>query len=140
PDAVRSEARAIVLQPDGKILVAGSAYSPTPSNARRFALARYNADGSPDAAFGAGGAVATSFAGAGIAEAFAIAVQADSKIVAAGAVTFFPSNAPTRLNVAFIRYNSDGSLDSTFGSGGVVNRPAPTVIADAFFVQPNGGI
>src|SRR5262245_4608612 len=68
PNAVRSGAHAIVLQPDGKIVAAGWAYSP--SN-WRFALARYNADGSPDAAFGAGGTVATSFADADKAEAFA---------------------------------------------------------------------
>src|SRR5262249_21938347 len=67
PNAVHSGAHAIVLQPDGKIVAAGWAYSP--ANAR-FALARYNADGSPDAAFGAGGTVVTTFADADKAEAF----------------------------------------------------------------------
>jgi uncharacterized delta-60 repeat protein len=138
PNAVSSQAYAIVLQPDGKIVTAGWTYSP---KNRSFALARYNSDGSLDAAFGNGGTVATSFGDADKAEAYAIAIQADSKIVAAGPVWFFPSGSPRVWGVAFIRYNSDGSLDSTFGSGGVVNSPSqPTGIATAFYIQPNGGI
>jgi uncharacterized delta-60 repeat protein len=137
PNAVRSGARAIVLQPDGKIVAAGWTYSPSNGS---FALARYNSDGSLDAAFGSGGMVATSFGDADIAEAHAVAIQADSKIVAAGRVTRFRSGSASSFGVAFIRYNSDGSLDSSFGSGGVVNSPSPTGLATAFFVQPNGGI
>jgi uncharacterized delta-60 repeat protein len=133
PNAVRSGAHAVVLQPDGKIVAAGWTYSPLAS----FALARYNSDGSLDASFGNGGWVATSFGAADMAGAYAVAIQADSKIVAAGSV--LPSGSRPRWSVAFIRYNSDGSLDSTFGSGGVVNSPSPTGGA-AFFVQPNGGI
>src|SRR5215470_20040936 len=83
PNAVRSGAHAVVLQPDGKIVAAGWTYSPANAS---FALARYNSDGSLDAAFGSGGKVATSLGDADSVEAFAIAIQADSKIVAAGPV------------------------------------------------------
>jgi uncharacterized delta-60 repeat protein len=98
----------IVIQPDGKILAAGGADS-------NFALARYNSNGSLDATFGAGGRVTTTIPDAG---SFTdIAVQPDGKIVAAGTVTNFQNNQE-RFVIA--RYNSNGSLDNTFGSGGIV--------------------
>jgi uncharacterized delta-60 repeat protein len=52
------EASAVVLQPDGKIVAAGTTIA---NNSDDFALARYNTDGSLDASFGNGGIVATDF-------------------------------------------------------------------------------
>jgi uncharacterized delta-60 repeat protein len=135
PNKVNSGAHAIVLQPDGKIVAAGWTDS-LPKGS--FALARYNSDGSLDAAFGSGGmVVTTSFGDIAAAGASAVAIEADSKIVAAGPASF-TSGSP---GVAFIRYNSDGSLDPTFGSGGVVHSVPPTgFFPSAYFVQPNGWI
>ena len=70
----------VVVQADGKIVVAGGAKT---SRSEDFALARYNANGTLDATFGTGGKVTTDFAGNDDA-AFAIALQQDGKIVAAG--------------------------------------------------------
>jgi uncharacterized delta-60 repeat protein len=108
---------AVAVQADGKIVVGGQA-TPTGATSRDFALARYNADGSLDTAFGPNhtGQVTTDFGGAD--ELHALALQhtsAGDKIVAAGS-TF----ANGDFNFAVARYNADGSLDTTFGSGGKV--------------------
>ena len=102
----RALARAVVVQPDGKIVAAGS------SGGTQFALARYHRNGSLDTSFGSGGKVTTSLGQGGNAGAFAIAVQPDGKIVAAG---------HRRWNdFAVIRYNANGTPDSGFGNGGIV--------------------
>jgi uncharacterized delta-60 repeat protein len=106
---VEDEARALAIQADQKIVAAGYATNAAPE----FALARYNTDGTLDASFGTGGLVTTSFFGNDD-EAFAVAIQPDQKIVVAGdAVNAAPE-------IALARYNTDGSLDLTFGSGGLV--------------------
>lgn len=73
------------------------------------------APGTLDASFGTGGKVVTAFAG-GQAKAYGVAVQPDGKIVVAG----FASNSVTGKDFALVRYNTDGSLDNTFGTNGVV--------------------
>jgi uncharacterized delta-60 repeat protein len=103
-------ANAVALQLDGKIVAAGIAQVP---GGFVFGLARYNSDGSLDSTFGSGGKVTTPFS-TGDAEIFDIAIQSDNKIVAAG-VTFRPM-----ADFALARYNSNGSLDSGFGVGGLV--------------------
>ena len=97
--------QALVIQPDGKIVAAGSA-----GGFGDFALARYNPDGTLDASFGAGGKVTTGFPGRS--SAFGVALQGDGKIVAAGQGQggFFD----------LARYNLDGTLDPSFGAGGLV--------------------
>jgi uncharacterized delta-60 repeat protein len=95
---------AAVLQPDGKIVVAGGL------GESGFALARYGPDGNLDPSFGSGGKVVTAVGGH-IQIAFALALQADGKLVATG-------NGGD--DFATVRYNPDGSLDSTFGSSGEV--------------------
>ena len=100
-------ARAVVLQPDGRLVAAGGV---TTSDASRFALARYDTDGRLDSFFGTSGLVSTSFAD-GAAEAFAAVVQPDGRVVAVG-------RAPAGFALA--RYDRDGSLDGFFGAGGRV--------------------
>jgi uncharacterized delta-60 repeat protein len=101
---------ALAIQPDGKIVAAGRAGSD-------FVVARYNGDGSPDASFGTGGRVTTDFGGLIFDAAFGVALQSNGKIVAAGsAFNAFGSSA----DFALARYLPDGSLDSSFGSGGKV--------------------
>ncbi len=106
-------ANAIALQADGKMVVAGSALSAL--GPPDFALARYNGDGSLDSAFGSGGRVTTDFGGRSD-NASAVAIQPDGKILAGGGADL----AGTQFDFALVRYNVDGSLDSTFGSGGKV--------------------
>ncbi len=99
---------AVAIQSDGKVIAAGDSYSG--NNGWSFALVRYNSNGSLDTSFGAGGKVLT-IIGAG---ARAVAIQSDGKIVAAGYSYISPNN------FVLSRYNSDGSLDTTFGAGGVL--------------------
>ncbi len=75
------QASAVVPQQNGKIVVVGSAF--TSGGIRDFALARYNPDGTLDPSFGSNGLVTTDFAG-NTDFAFAVAIQPDEKIVAAG--------------------------------------------------------
>ena len=105
-------AYAVALQPDGKIVVAGSS-GPAQSDARpHFALARYTDEGRLDPSFGDGGIVLTDF-GSGRSSATAVAVQPDGKIVAAGSG---PGEDGDRF--ALVRYTAGGALDPAFGSGG----------------------
>ncbi len=101
-------ARAMVLLADGKILVAGSAYS----GSHNFALARYNPDGSLDATFDGDGKLTTDFSG-GTDIAFDVALQADGKILVAGEAT-----VASNVDFGLARYNADGSLDTTFSGDG----------------------
>src|SRR2546423_14332009 len=74
-------------------------------------------DGDLDKSFGAGGKVVTDFSG-GEDEATAVTIQSDGKIIAVGS-TIKPGSAADR-DFALARYNTDGRLDTTFGSGGRV--------------------
>jgi len=108
----------VALQSDGKIVAAGS------TSGTAFLLARFNADGSLDQAFGTNGSVETTF-GDQTAEARAVALQADGKIIVVGASG---AGSYSELNdFAVARYNSDGSLDQTFGTGGKVKTHFPGV-------------
>ena len=104
-------AQDIAIQTDGKLVVAGT--TTLSGSITAMVVLRYNADGTLDTGFGAGGAVITSFSSAGD-RGYSVAIQADGNIVVAG----FASSGSNRI-FAVARYNgTDGSLDSTFGSGG----------------------
>ncbi|WP_327593013.1 calcium-binding protein [Streptomyces chartreusis] len=91
----------VAVQSTGRIIVGGQ-------SADRFALVRYNVDGSRDTAFGTGGVATTDFGGtAGVND---LVVQPDDRIVAAG------SGSPGDFLLA--RFNADGTLDTGFGTGG----------------------
>ncbi len=108
----------VAVQEDGKIVVAGNVYSST--TGFDFAVARYNPDGSPDTTFGAEGQVITPVgAGWNSDDAYGVAVRSDGKIVAAG----FTNNSGTNIDFAAVRYDADGSLDTSFGTGGKVVTP-----------------
>ena len=126
-------AYALALQPDGKILVAGAAYS---SSNYDFAVARYNVDGSLDPTFGTGGLVTTPI-GTGSDYISGLAIQSDGKIVAAGYASIGSNN-----DFALVRYNADGSLDAGFGASGKVTTAIGTAgdQADAVAIQPDGKI
>ncbi|MFN3653039.1 MAG: hypothetical protein ACK47B_25955 [Armatimonadota bacterium] len=100
----------MALQADGMIVVAGSALNG--KQGLDLALARYSAEGVPDATFGDGGTVVGHAGGDEAAR--AIAVQADGRLVVAG------SALPRRtVDTLLARYHPDGTLDATFGKQGV---------------------
>jgi uncharacterized delta-60 repeat protein len=120
-------ARAVALQPDGKIVVAGS-------SGRDLAVARYNADGGLDTTFDGDGVATTAFGFS--AAALDVLVQGDGKILAAGSASATPGDA----SFALARYNADGSLDTTFGTGGRVTTAFGLTAAYAVALAPGGKI
>ncbi|MCI5115160.1 MAG: hypothetical protein D3921_08515 [Candidatus Electrothrix sp. AW1] len=105
------QANAVLVQPDNKILVGGSTSSTADLD---FMLFRLLADGSLDSEFNIDGKVSTAV-GSNDDEVFALALQKDGKILAAG----YSSNNGSR-DFALARYKSDGSLDRDFGLEGLV--------------------
>jgi uncharacterized delta-60 repeat protein len=135
------QANGAVLQPDGKIIVVGSASYDSFNRDIGFALARFNTDGSTDFGFGSGGKQITDFFGAG-AKANGIVLQPDGKFVVAGTASD-SATRPVATDVALARYNSDGSLDSGFGSGGQTAIPfsdSATEQGNALALSPDGKI
>ena len=132
------EANSVAIQSDGKIVAAGRSQE---GQHEYFALARYSADGSLDASFGGDGTVATSFLG-GDTAAFSVAIQPDGKIVAAGEMSD-PANF-NRQQFALVRYNANGSRDTSFGGGdGKVTSNLSGSVSDraqSVVVQPDGKI
>ncbi len=104
-----SVANAIAIQSDGKVIAAGKG---TPGSYNRFAIVRYNTNGTLDNTFGTNGTV---FTQVGAIDSYinSIALQSDGKIIAVGYLGH-PSD------FVVVRYNSDGSLDNTFGTNGIV--------------------
>lgn len=98
----------IGLQSDGKIMVAGSAVINHQPN---MIVARYNVDGSADSTFGQNGIAVIPVGKRS--KANALVIQSDGKIVAGG------SAAAPNESLALIRLNTNGTLDSSFGSGGI---------------------
>jgi len=133
------QALSVAIQLDGKIILAGSAFnSATGSD---IALARYNPDGSLDSAFGSGGKVITDFPSSGdIVDdvAFGLILQPDGRIIITGVTEPRSSDS----DFALVRYNTDGSLDTSFGSGGKVTTDfsGGEDSAQAIVRQPNGRI
>lgn len=119
--------RALAIQIDGKIIVAGY----TGSNNIDFALVRYNVDGSLDTSFDTDGKVTTDFGGED--NALALALQDDGKLLVAGYAA-----GQTDDDFALVRYNSDGSLDTSFDTDGfAINNLGGNDDGYAVAIQPD---
>lgn len=125
--AGNDEAKAVAIQANGKIVIAGNTIGS--DNSSNIAVARLNGDGSLDATFGVGnadgtpdGVVAVSLSN-GDDKAKAVALQADGKILVGG-VTLAADNSS---NVAVARLNSDGTADASFGAGTADGTPDGSV-------------
>jgi uncharacterized delta-60 repeat protein len=117
-----SNATGVVLQKDGKIVVAGYAVNNSGTD-YDFACVRYNTDGKVDQSFGDGGKIMTSV-GQGDIKANSLAVQ-DGKIIVAGSVYFGDVTVAGSVYVgdskfAVVRYDASGKLDMSFNAAGSV--------------------
>jgi uncharacterized delta-60 repeat protein len=117
PGSNSSRAQGVLVQPDGKLVLAGFAQRSTTDS--DFAVARLNANGSLDTGFSATGKSTVSFnlGGGTNAGARAVALQADGKIVVAG----FAQRTANNTDFAVARLLANGYLDTGFGSGGKTN-------------------
>jgi uncharacterized delta-60 repeat protein len=126
-------AGAVAVQPDGKVVAVGELQDGA-SN-QYFGVFRYLPDGTLDASFGAGGWTAVDIGT--FEQARAVALQGDGKIVVAGETT-----CRTGRCFAAMRFNPDGSVDSSFGAGGVVRKEfyLQASWANDVAIQPDGRI
>jgi uncharacterized delta-60 repeat protein len=136
-----NEASAVALQPDGKIVVAGSV--PSAAGDFDFGVVRFNADGSLDSGFGDGGMFVIPFnLGAGSNDfASAVALQPDDKIVLAGSA----ASVADGRDFAVTRLTPAGAYDNTFGHGGETffafhSGNTNSDVARAVALQPDGKI
>ena len=124
--------RAMSIQPDGKIVVAGSCFIEA-LDQLAFCVARYRPNGSLDRSFGGDGVVSTF-----VAENYtpiALALQSDGKIVVGG--RYFAADS----DLALARYLPNGDLDVTFdGDGMTVVDLGGTDMMNALVLQPDNKI
>jgi len=138
-------ARAVAVQPDGRIVVAGYSCAPSEpadgtcrrSGASSFRMTRYTADGGLDTDFGAGGVVTTAV-GTGRSQAFAILLQPGGRIVLAGVAR----DGGGRDGFALVRYDGTGALDRSFAEQGSSIIPVGSGFAGIADVTdgPGGGL
>jgi uncharacterized delta-60 repeat protein len=104
----------MAIQPDGKIVVGGITYI-SGGVISDFALVRYNTNGTLDNTFGNNGIVITDVFDKDYA--YSLKIQLDGKILLAGYII--------NKDFAIVRYNTNGTLDNTFGNGGILISDLP---------------
>jgi uncharacterized delta-60 repeat protein len=126
-----------------RIITAGSIFTDlnlmSLNSVSGFLLVSYNIDGTLDNAFGIHGGVTTPFPGNILARAFAVALQRNGDIVAVGQTALTDTGSS---DFALVRYNPDGSVDTTFGNSGFVSTAFGTSVAFAstVLIQIDGKI
>jgi uncharacterized delta-60 repeat protein len=123
----------LAIQPDGKILLGGFCYNGRNND---FCIARFNSNGTLDTTFGSSGIVIQPIGSSGD-NGYSLAIQPDGKILLGG-------SCRKRFNdySCIARFNSDGTLDTTFGSSGIVIQPIVSANdhGNSFAIQPDGKI
>lgn len=128
---------ALAIDSNDNITVAGISNQRSNNRGNDFALARYTSGGNLDTAFGTNSGIVITSMSQGNDAAYAIAIQTDGMIVAAGIV-----NSGSHTDFALARYQADGQPDSAFGNAGQVIIPVGSANDTAFAVaiQPDGRI
>jgi uncharacterized delta-60 repeat protein len=146
------EAHAVAVQPDGKIVFAGTNAPEPYLRDYSFSLARLNPDGSIDKTFAGGNPEAyASYDDEGYPDfniAYSVLVLPDGRLLASGKVESTPPSGHAVAVAALARFNPDGSLDTTFGQGGKVVSPlavdpissAPVSEPGQVALQPDGKV
>jgi uncharacterized delta-60 repeat protein len=111
------------LQPDGKSVLAGSSIV---SGSNQFALSRVNMNGSLDTAFGSNGFSTTSFGNSTNSYFVSLTIQPDNNVIAAGTAEILPGSVQGSGTFYVVaRYLPNGSLDSSFGTNGMITDAGP---------------
>ena len=144
-----ASASALLLQSNGKIVVAGTLTSkiavPPAINDVGFGIVRYSANGAIDSTFGTGGVAVADFGATfPLSGAFALAIQSNGDLVAGGAAGAQPTGGNTS-SFGLARFTSAGVLDTTFGTGGEVtttfdNAPPAVSFVTGLAIQSDGKI
>jgi uncharacterized delta-60 repeat protein len=113
----------VAVQADGQILVVGNTHISCSMDWNRYALARYDPDGTLDTSFGTDGTQTTNWGSVG-STLSSIGFQSDGKIIVSG-TRYSGGCSPGITNSTVTRYTGDGELDTTFGSGGETRRDIP---------------
>jgi uncharacterized delta-60 repeat protein len=130
-------ARAGFVQSDSRVVVVGDgAYSPTNGSPAVFAAIRLLPAGQPDPSYGMKGAARADVSPGANGGVNGGALQRDGKVIVVG----FATPSPGALRWLVARFNSDGSLDSSFGSGGVAPAPMPDAEPVTAAVAEDGSI
>ncbi len=132
-----AQARSVVVQQVGnseKYVIGGFARN---GSSNDFALARYNDSGTLDTTFGANGKAYTNFPTLQEEQIHKLLLQSDQKVIGVGF-----TNIGSNRNFALARYNTNGALDTTFGSCGTISTElgTNTDIAYGATLQPDGKI
>jgi uncharacterized delta-60 repeat protein len=129
----------LALQPDGRIVAAGTARGTSVSSlAYDFAAARLNADGSRDTTFNGGLPLQVDWIGAPD-RATRVLLQPDGRIVLAGTATTVYTSSTDDSAFAAVRLNTDGTLDTSFGnSGRAVGEIGQIDFGQAAWLQADG--
>jgi len=135
----------LVVQADGKTVVCGSqavgGVDPTGHQRSAWLVRRYNTDGTDDASFGTGGAVA--LFGDGFDGARRVAIDASGRLVIVGKTSVFVvgrRSVTATYYLTLVRLNANGSLDTSFGSSGVVRILPPGSAGSTAGSNPAGGL
>jgi uncharacterized delta-60 repeat protein len=127
------EARDVLIQPDGKILVAGTCNI---NFENRFAVVRYTSNGTLDDTFDGDGKAEIQFGSTPLTFGSCMALQPDGKILLGGS-----SFVDNRWKIALARLNTDGSLDNTFSNDGLLTHIfGASDFCNAIALQPDGKI
>jgi uncharacterized delta-60 repeat protein len=123
----------LVIQPDGKILLGGICQGVSNND---FCIARFNSNGTLDTSFGSSGIVIQPI-GSSDDIGYSLAIQSDGKILLGGYCY-----TGSYYDLCIARYNSNGTLDTTFGSSGKVIQPISSSYDDVYSlaIQPDGKI
>jgi uncharacterized delta-60 repeat protein len=136
-----TRAQSVIFQPDGKIIAAGGHVYDSIGEGCDFALARYHPNGTLDTSFGIDGKVVSRFIsqlGSDFINFVEAALQGDGKIVAVG---HFRAGDLGLWNLLVVRYNADGSLDTTFDGDGIMTMRIDNYsLAGGIAAQPDGKV
>jgi uncharacterized delta-60 repeat protein len=140
PASANDQAKSVVVQPDGKYVVAGTVRSTSYSLDAAFGLARYNPDGSLDPTFGRSGKVLVPVGRQAVA--YSLALEQGGKIIVAGTTSTTVDYDYGDNDLAVVRLNPDGSADSGFDGDGtlVIAFDGRTIGTPAAAVAPDGTI
>ena len=128
--------QSLAIQPDGKILLGGVCDIGSNKEINDFCIARFNSDGTLDTTFGNSGKIIQPI-GSSTDEGYSLTIQPDGKILLGGTCYNGSNN-----DFCIARFNSDGTLDTTFGNSGKVIQPigSSNDFGRSLVIQPDGKI